>query len=57
MLQSDTFLRSEVIKISDTLVQKITTAKRTVLPNAGHLPYLEQPTEFNHIVLNFLNAQ
>ncbi|UCD74741.1 MAG: alpha/beta hydrolase [Phycisphaerales bacterium] len=33
----------------------IGTALRVVMKNAGHLPYLERPEEFNRIVLDFLS--
>lgn len=33
----------------------IGTAQRVIMKDAGHLPYLEQPGEFNRIVLDFLS--
>ena len=34
----------------------IAGAKRVVIPDAGHLVYLERPKSFNDIVLEFLSA-
>ena len=34
----------------------IRNAQRLVLPDSGHLPHLEQPSEFNTAVLGFLTA-
>jgi hypothetical protein len=36
------------------LAQNISGAKRVLIPKAGHLPHMEQPTEFNRIILEFL---
>ena len=46
----------EVLKISESLAQKIPTAKKVIVPNGGHLLYLERSTEFNRIVLEFLST-
>lgn len=35
----------------------IAGAQRTVLPGAGHLPHLEIPDAFNHVVLTFLDSR
>lgn len=44
----------EVITIAEVLSTKISTAKKTIVPNAGHLPRMEKSEEFNRIVLDFL---
>jgi|SRR6266487_2375431 len=38
----------------NSLEQALPTAVRAVLPNAGHLPWLDAPAEFASVLLNFL---
>lgn len=42
---------------SEMLVATIPGARLATIPGAGHTPYLETPTEFNRIVLEFLEAE
>ncbi len=44
----------ENLAVLDTLATKITNAKKIIIPQAGHLPQMEKPEEFNHVVLDFL---
>ena len=45
----------EVLTIADSLSEKIVGAKKITLPKTGHIVHLEQPEEFNRIVLDFLS--
>ena len=38
------------------LHQRIPHARKVVLPGVGHLPCMEDPEEFNRIVLEFLTS-
>ncbi len=38
----------------DSLVEALPSVHRVVLPDAGHLPWVEQPVEFTHVVRDFL---
>ncbi len=40
--------------IADVLFQRVPHARKVVLPGVGHLPCMEDPEEFNQIVLEFL---
>lgn len=44
----------DIHRIADTLVSATPTAKKVVVPGAGHIVNLEQPREFNRLVLEFL---
>jgi len=44
----------DIHEIADRLVREIAGARRTTIANAAHLPNLEQPDEFDRIVLGFL---
>ncbi len=44
----------EVLRAADLLANKIKGAKKIILPDSAHVPNMEKPAEFNHIVLDFL---
>lgn len=44
----------EIRDVSDVLQQGIPSARRIDIPDAGHLPPLEHPEQFNAALLNFL---
>ena len=41
-------------KIGERMQQEIPDARLEVIEDAGHLPNIEQPEEFNRLVLEFL---
>jgi pimeloyl-ACP methyl ester carboxylesterase len=41
---------------ADLLVSKIHRARKVVIHDAAHLPNLEHPERFNHILVDFLNG-
>jgi len=43
--------------ISQLVADRIHGAKRQLIPNAGHLPNLENSTIFNRSVIDFLAAE
>jgi pimeloyl-ACP methyl ester carboxylesterase len=45
-----------VQEAADFLVSKIHRARKAVIHDAAHLPNLEHPDKFNHLVLDFLNG-
>lgn len=45
----------EFLKISDIVATGIPGAKKVVIPGVAHLPNMEEPKEFNRIVLDFLS--
>lgn len=42
--------------LTDRLAAEIPSARKAVIPGAGHVPGIERPDEFNRIVLEFLGA-
>jgi len=44
----------DIHEIAARLVREIAGARRATIANAAHLPNLEQPDEFDRIVLGFL---
>ena len=46
----------DILKIGDLIVAQVRGARRAVIPNTAHHLNLEQPAEFNRIVLEFLNS-
>ena len=46
----------DILKISDMIVTQVPGAQRAVIPNTAHHLNMEQPAEFNRIVLDFLNS-
>jgi 3-oxoadipate enol-lactonase len=45
-----------VHETADLLVSKIHRARKVVIHDAAHLPNLEHPDKFNHLLLDFLNG-
>lgn len=45
---------SDIHAIAEKLTREIPGAERATIPEAGHLPNLERPEEFDRIVLGFL---
>ena len=43
--------------IAEILAANVPTARQQVIPDAGHLPNLEQPQAFNEALLSFLARQ
>jgi len=41
-------------RMADTLVARVPGARRAELPGTGHLPNLERPAEFTHVLRSFL---
>lgn len=46
----------DVLKLADIVAGRIPRAKKTVIENAGHTPYMERRRSFNHALLEFLTA-
>jgi 3-oxoadipate enol-lactonase len=46
----------DILKIGDLIIAQVRGAQRAVIPNTAHHLNLEQPAEFNRIVLEFLNS-
>lgn len=46
----------DALASADLLAQKIRGAQKVVMPGAAHLPSMEQPEQFNHLVLEFLRS-
>ena len=44
----------DILEIADLLVEKVPNARKVVMKGTAHLPHMEQPDEFNRIVLDFL---
>jgi 3-oxoadipate enol-lactonase len=47
--------RPEMIEISQRLESGIPNARRATIPGTAHVPSMEQPEEFNRLVLDFLS--
>jgi pimeloyl-ACP methyl ester carboxylesterase len=47
---------ADILKIGDLIVANVRGAQRAVIPNTAHHLNLEQPAEFNRIVLEFLDS-
>jgi len=47
----------EILRAADVMAAEIRGAQHAILPNAAHVPNMEQPAAFNRLVLEFLNAQ
>jgi 3-oxoadipate enol-lactonase len=43
-----------ILKTADMLAGGIDSARKVVIPNSAHVPNMEHPEEFNHLVLDFL---
>jgi pimeloyl-ACP methyl ester carboxylesterase len=46
---------TDILGVADTLISKISGAKKTVIHNAGHHVNMEKPKEFERVVTDFLN--
>jgi pimeloyl-ACP methyl ester carboxylesterase len=46
----------DILKIGDLIVSQVPGAQRAVIPGTAHHLNMEQPVEFNRIVLDFLNS-
>ncbi len=46
----------DILKIGDLIVANVRGARRAVIPGAAHHLNMEQPVEFNRVVLEFLNS-
>ncbi|WP_243454374.1 alpha/beta fold hydrolase [Desulfosporosinus fructosivorans] len=44
-----------ILKIGEYIHEKINHSKKVTMKDCGHFPNVENPVDFNHIVLNFLN--
>ncbi len=47
---------ADILKIGDLIVANVPGAQRVVIPGTAHHLNMEQPVEFNRIVLEFLNS-
>lgn len=43
------------LEVGEYIHQNIENSKKVVIPDCGHLPYVEKPEEFNRIALSFLD--
>jgi pimeloyl-ACP methyl ester carboxylesterase len=43
-----------ILAAADFMVERITGARKVIMPGTAHLPNMEKPQEFNQIVLEFL---
>ena len=46
----------DILKIGDLILANVRGAQRVVIPNTAHHLNMEQPAEFNRVVLEFLNS-
>jgi 2-hydroxy-6-oxonona-2,4-dienedioate hydrolase len=46
----------EILRAADVMASAIQGAKKLIIPNAAHVPNMEQPEEFNAAVLDFLRG-
>jgi pimeloyl-ACP methyl ester carboxylesterase len=46
---------SEIVRAADVMEQEIKGAKKVIMDGAAHVPNMDKPSEFNRIVLDFLN--
>jgi 3-oxoadipate enol-lactonase len=44
----------DIKAITDSLMQKVPGARRVIIDDAGHMPNMEKPVEFNRAVIPFL---
>ncbi|MEZ4671116.1 MAG: alpha/beta hydrolase [Anaerolineae bacterium] len=47
----------EVLRAAEVMTAEIKSAKKIIVPNAAHIPNMEQPTIFNESVFGFLQKQ
>ena len=46
----------DILKIGDLIIANVPGARRAIIPGTAHHLNMEQPAEFNRIVLDFLNS-
>jgi len=44
----------EILRAANVMAAAIPGARRVIIPNCAHLPNMEQPAEFNRVVVDFL---
>ena len=47
---------ANILRIADLIASVLPDARKVILNNTAHLPNMERPTEFNQLVLSFLDA-
>jgi 3-oxoadipate enol-lactonase len=47
---------ADILKIGDLILASVPGAQRAIIPGTAHHLNMEQPAEFNRIVLDFLNS-
>jgi pimeloyl-ACP methyl ester carboxylesterase len=47
---------ANVAAIAEFLASNIRGAQKAIIPNTAHLPNMEEPDQFNHLVLGFLRS-
>jgi pimeloyl-ACP methyl ester carboxylesterase len=47
----------EILRAAEFMAHAIPSAKKLILPNAAHLPNMEQPDAFNQAVFDFLQGE
>jgi pimeloyl-ACP methyl ester carboxylesterase len=47
----------EILRAADVMKTAIPQAQKVVIPESAHLPNMEQPDEFNQVVLDFLDKR
>ena len=48
--------RPRTLAAADLLAEKIPNTRKATITGAAHLPNMERPEEFNHLILNFLKS-
>jgi len=46
----------EILRAADVMAAAIPNTQKVIIPNAAHLPNMEQPAEFNRVVEDFLQS-
>ncbi|MBI1279710.1 MAG: alpha/beta fold hydrolase [Anaerolineaceae bacterium] len=46
---------SEILRASEVMHQAIPSSQKYIIDDAAHVPNMEEPAQFNHIVLDFLS--
>lgn len=46
----------EILRAADVMAEALPGAQKVILRNAAHLPNMEQPDEFNRVVMSFLQG-
>ncbi|HET9913992.1 MAG TPA: alpha/beta hydrolase, partial [Anaerolineales bacterium] len=45
-----------ILAAADYLAEKLSSARKTIIQDAAHLPNMDQPQEFREIVTTFLKS-